>query len=292
MTLSDGFTWTTEPWGAALRSTSLSEFADHFFTTRQLWLRGESEAADWAAAAASIGVPAPRLLRLHQVHGRHAVVVRAGTLVPEGAAGDAGSAADAGLAADAGCGADGRWPEADVIVSNDPAVALAIQVADCVPLLMADRRSGAVAGVHAGWRGSAAGAAVAAVDALEREFDARPEDLVVVQGPSIGACCYEVGADLVEAFEAAGHRRSIDRWFSKNGDGRLRLDLWTANADQLIQAGVRPEAIHQSKLCTASHPEWFASYRRDGKGTGRIAAVIRARTRPAGSGPLAPAASF
>ena len=84
-----------------------------------------------------------------------------------------------------------------------------------MPLLLADPRTGAVAAVHAGWRGTAAGAATAALDALAREFGSRPEDLVVAIGPSIGACCYEVGSELVDAFAAAGHARHlIDRWFS------------------------------------------------------------------------------
>jgi polyphenol oxidase len=267
MSMSDGFTWTQEPWGMALRSAPLSELADHFFTTRQLRLRGESEDADWTIAAATIGVPADRLLRLTQVHGRHAVVVRR----------DDPAARERLVAgaSDGKCGA--ARPEADILASDDPSIALAIQVADCVPLLIADRKSGAVAAVHAGWRGTIAGAAPAAVETLRREFGAAPEDLVVVHGPSIGACCYNVGTDLVEAFVSGGFHAEVDRWFSRDEEGFLRLDLWEATCDQLLAAGVRADDIHQSGLCTASHPQWFASYRRDGPGTGRIAAVIRSR---------------
>jgi polyphenol oxidase len=273
MSALDGFHWTREPWGTALRSGPLSGVADHFFTTRQLRLRGASEDADWAAAAATIGVPPERLLRVTQVHGRGAIVVRR----------DDPAGRDRLIAAGSADGTVGR-PEADILVSDDPAVALAIQVADCVPLLVAHRRTGAVAAVHAGWRGTVARVAEAAVDALGREFGAAPEDLVVAHGPSIGACCYEVGPDLVDAFEAGGFGAQIDRWFSRDGQGALRLDLWSATRDQLLAAGVRGEHIHQSGLCTASHPEWFASYRRDGPGTGRVAAVIRTR-RPLGPSP-------
>jgi len=248
----------------ALRSAPLSGLADHFFTTRQLRLRGDSEEADWALAAATIGVAPSRLLRLHQVHGRRAVVVRRDDLTAQGQA-----AAAVG-------GATCR-PDADILVSDDPTVGLAIQVADCVPLLMAHRKSGVVAAVHAGWRGTVARAVEAAVDVLRGEFGALPEDLVVAHGPSIGACCYEVGPDVVAAFESAGFGAQADRWFSRDDRGALRLDLWTANRDQLLAAGVRAGDIHQSGLCTASHPQWFASYRRDGPGTGRIAAVIRSR---------------
>jgi polyphenol oxidase len=265
--LLDGFSWTSESWGAALRSAAVQEIADHFFTTRQLWLRGTSEEDDWASAAASVGLPPNRLLRLNQVHGRTVVAVRRG---------DASSLSPFAGAL-TGRLAGGGWPEADILVTDDPSVALAVQVADCVPLLMADPRTGAVAAVHAGWRGTAAGAARAAVDALERQFGTDASQLGVAQGPSIGACCYEVGADLVAAFEAAGCAQASARWFSRDANGRLRLDLWAANRDQLLERGVPAAQIHQCGLCTASHPEWFASYRRDGRGTGRIAAVIRSR---------------
>lgn len=81
----------------------------------------------------------------------------------------------------------------------------------------------------------------------------------------------------MEEFRRAGFGDSVKRWFSEDGDGQLRLDLWMANRDQLAAAGVPGHQVHQSRLCTASHPGVFASYRRDGTGTGRIAAVVRAR---------------
>jgi purine-nucleoside/S-methyl-5'-thioadenosine phosphorylase / adenosine deaminase len=270
MTLLDGFVWTKEKWGTGLRSGPLGEVADHLFTTRQLWLRGESEAADWASVAAAIGVPEPRLLRLTQVHGCGVLIHRAGDEVGRLEAGTSSAALGVTVS-------ESPWPVADILATDDPSVALAVVVADCVPLLIADPRSGAVAAVHAGWRGTAAGAAPAAVAAMAREFGSRPEHLVVAEGPSIGPCCYTVGAELGDAFEAGGFAREIDQWFTRDGAGGLRLDLWAANRDQLMACGVPSRSIHQSGLCTASHPEWFASYRRDGPGTGRIAAVIRSR---------------
>jgi len=263
----DGFHWTDETWGRALRSQPLAEVADHFFTSLPLRLRGADgqEQREWARVAATIGVEADRLLRLKQVHGRRVVVARA---------------ADR----EAGRPAWGA-PEADIVLSDDPGVALAVQVADCVPLLLADRASRAVAAAHAGWRGTAANVAGTVVEALSREFGSRPEDLVVAHGPSIGACCYEVGVELVTAFEKAGFGAAVGRWFSRDAEGRLRLDLWAANREQLESAGVRPENLHQSLLCTASHPALFASYRRDGRRTGRIAGVIRARSAGRREGP-------
>jgi len=267
MTSIDRFVWTTEGWGPALRCGRLGDVADHFFTTRQLWLRGESEDEDWRRVAAAIGVSPPRLLRLTQVHGNSVFVFRGRQVPSVVVPGPDGTPTFDGQA----------WPEADIAVTDDPTVALAIQVADCVPLLLADALTGAIAAVHAGWRGTAAGAARAAVTALTHEFGARPDRLVVVMGPSIGPCCYVVGDELVDAFRAGGFSREIERWFTRDDGGGLRLDVRAANRDQLIASGVAAAAIHAADLCTACRPDLFPSYRRDGPGTGRIAAVIRSR---------------
>ncbi len=256
----NGFIWTTEAWGPALRSSALGGIADHFFTTRQLRLRGDGEPEDWRRVAETIGVPPSRLLRLTQVHGRDVLVHRNGGARPGGLIDPSGD-----------------WPAADIAMTDDPTVALAIQVADCVPLLLADPLTGAVAAVHAGWRGAAAGAAIAAVEALRREFGARPERLMVAQGPSIGRCCYTVGDELIDAYRDGGFGGDVVRWFVRDQAGGLTLDVSAANRDQLIASGVSAASIHVAGLCTADTPGLFASYRRDGPGTGRIAAVIRSR---------------
>jgi YfiH family protein len=251
-----GFEWTDESWGVALRCTPLAAHAPHLFTTRQLELSSHGHLRDLAGA-----VGAHEIAMVTQVHGRGVVVVRSGTPLPE------------------------VRPEADVLVSDSPDIAIAIRVADCVPLLMADRERGVVAAVHAGWRGTAARAAAAAIEVLGREFGTRPADLVVAIGPSIGACCYEVGTELVDAFAAAGHERYlIDRWFrspppargSKDRQG-LALDVARANVDQLILAGVPEDQIHSSGLCTAMHLEVLTSYRKEKDKATRIAGIIRAR---------------
>jgi YfiH family protein len=174
----DAFYWTAETWGAALKCRPLEAVAPHLFTTRQLPLSSPSH---WREVAAALG--AADVATLTQVHGRAVSIIRRPG------------------------GVHATRPEADVLASDNPDVALAVRAADCVPLLIGDPRTGAVAAVHAGWRGTAAGAAAAAVDALTREFSARPRDLVAAIGPSIGACCYEVGAELKDAFLAAGHTR-------------------------------------------------------------------------------------
>lgn len=252
----ESFEWTNESWGAALRCRHLNAVAPHLFTTRQLEL---SAPADVQRLADSVGARDASMLR--QVHGRDVVVVRNGRpSVPD-------------------------RPEADVLVSNATDTAIAVRAADCVPLLLADRVTGAVAAVHAGWRGTAARAAVAAVEALAREFGTRPADLIAAIGPSIGSCCYEVGTELVDAFAAAGHERYlIDRWFvapppprGSRERPKLRLDVAGSNRDQLILAGVEEGNIHLSGLCTAMHLDILTSYRAEREKAGRIAGVIRSR---------------
>ena len=254
-TVPDAFEWTTESWGAALRCTPLSAIAPHLFTTRQLSL---ASPGDNTVLAAAVGAGTVAMAK--QVHGRTVVVVRDGDAPPSIA------------------------PEADAYVSSSRDVAVAIRVADCVPLLMADRHRGVVAAVHAGWRGTAARAAVAALESLEHEFGTKPADIVAAIGPSVGPCCYEVGTELVDAFAAAGHERYlIDRWFvapapprGSRERSKLRLDVAGANRDQLLLAGVPDEQIHTSGLCTAMHLDVLTSYRAEKEEAGRLAGVIRA----------------
>ena len=259
------------PGGPALVCGALEPFARHLMTTRP-WTLGlgtpDEERHAWEEIASAMGAP---LVRARQIHGADILVRRAG---------------DA---------ADGALPPADIIVSNDPGIAAAIQTADCVPLLLADRRTGAVAAAHAGWRGLAARVPGTAVGTLEREFGCRPADLLAAAGPSIGACCYEVGADVRLRFTEAGFPQVLlDRWFleqpqptqrnpSMSGLGRTpRRDHWffdsaRSTRDQLESAGVPPDQVFVVDLCTASHPEVLCSYRRDGAGAGRLASVIQAR---------------
>ena len=266
----DSFHWTREVWGTALRCRLLDKAAQHLFTTRQLELTARES---WQALGLSAGVAPDRFVTLNQVHGRHVVTIRRGI----------DDAALAALQADR--------PDADGVVSDDPNVAVVVRAADCVPVLMADRQRGAVGAVHAGWRGTAARVAVAAVEALGREFGSRPADVMVAVGPAIGSCCYEVGPNVVDAFASAGHERYlIDRWFlaapgprggfrpvPRVADApRLRLDLPGANKDQLVLAGVPEHNIHVAGLCTAMHLDVLTSYRAEKDRAGRIAGVIRA----------------
>src|SRR6185295_12818182 len=256
------FRWTETAAGPALVCEPLTPYAAHLFTTRP-WKLG-SGASDntegWREVAAAMDVDAGDLVRAHQVHGKSVVVVR------RRGSSESAPGAGAGL------------PDADILITRDPGAALAVQSADCVPILIADRKSGAVAAVHAGWRGLAASAPLAAVEALAREFGTRPEDLIAAVGPSIGAARYEVDTAVLSRFQQNGFSTEhIDRWFY---DGE-RPDHWYFDGaqsahDQLTVAGIPRAQVHVARLCTATHTDLLCSYRREGRASGRMAAAIRA----------------
>jgi YfiH family protein len=155
-------------------------------------------------------------------------------------------------------------PRCDVLITSSPERVLMLRYADCTPVLLADTGGRAVAAVHAGWRGSAVRAADAAVSAMHEAFRIRAEDLVAGIGPAIGPCCYEVGADVVEAF---GDRP----WLFRDG----KLDLWEANRQALIDSGVPEDNIEVAGVCTRCESERFFSHRANGgQPAGRFAALI------------------
>ena len=262
------------PAGPALVCRPLEGHAAHFFTAKR-WRLGASsvllsDPGAWLEVAEAMDVDSGRLKRLRQVHGAEAVSHRRGA-----ATGESGQ------------------PEADIVMSDDPALALAVQTADCVPILVADPRKRVVAAVHAGWRGLVARAPVMAVERLAADFGSRAADLVVAVGPAIAACCYEVGGDVRARFEDAGFSApQLDRWFSRDPVasrvnpampslspdrkvGHWFFDASQAARDELASAGVSRGRIFVSGLCTASHPDVFCSYRRDGAPAGRMSASIR-----------------
>jgi polyphenol oxidase len=236
-----------------LQCAPLAAVAPHIFTSRALTLRDRDD--EWTAVAKSLGVKAGDLLLVKQVHGAGVTTAPRGRTRP--------------------------WarPESDAIVTDDRGVAIGVRVADCVPILLAEDTGTAVAAVHAGWRGTAKRAAIAGIDALQRDFGIRPERLVAAVGPSIGPCCYEVGQPTRDAFHAAGHHGSLlERWFEPRGDGKYHLDLWRATREQLEGAGLLPANIHVAELCTKTHAAVFHSYRADGERAGRLLAAIRLST--------------
>jgi hypothetical protein len=161
-------------------------------------------------------------------------------------------------------------PEADAAIWLSPRErAPAVRTADCVPILLADRRGRAAAAVHAGWRGTAAGIVGTTVRALAgKGID--PGELVAALGPAILDCCYEVGPDvLAEVASASG--------LPVPARGPGFLDLQACNRRQLEAAGVPASAIHALPWCTRCRSDLFFSFRREGEAAGRQMAVIGRR---------------
>lgn len=172
----------------------------------------------------------------------------------------------------------------DTLITDQPGCAVGVFTADCLPILLADPQRGAVAAVHAGWRGSLLRIAQKAVAAMTTTFGSLPSQILAALGPAIGRCCYEVGPqvleplrrefpywrDLVDAVgDPAGWRipvgavRIPTRSAGTRADAKKRnLDLRAWNRRQLEEAGVRQ--IEDLPLCTACRPDLFYSYRRDG----------------------------
>jgi YfiH family protein len=245
--VSGGFRWVETAAGKVLQAESLQSLAPHVFTTRQRQFRGVSEGDDYARLGDSLSVPPERIVRVKQVHGRSVLVLGPGDDVP-------------------------ALPDADAIVSTDPERVIAVRVADCVPILIADGQRRVVAAVHAGWRGTCAGIATTVVEAIEEQGVAAA-DLVAAIGPSIGPCCYQVDERVRTAF--LGMTPDAAAWFFEDGPGHWKLDLWQANADQLEDAGLPAASIRIAKFCTAENLADCFSFRAEGSGTGRLVAAIR-----------------
>jgi hypothetical protein len=161
-----------------------------------------------------------------------------------------------------------RFDEGDALISAQPGVIVGIRTADCVPILLADQRTRAVAAAHAGWRGTAQNIAGSVVNEMRKRFGSRVEDLHAAVGPSIGPCCYEVGADVA---------RQFGTWCPDldSASGPVRLDLPAINKVQLSAIGV-PD-IWVAGECTFCLPERYFSFRREKEQAGRMLSFIGLR---------------
>jgi hypothetical protein len=182
---------------------------------------------------------------------------------------------------------------ADASITRTPGLLLAVQTADCVPILLVDPRNRAVAAVHAGWRGTLQRIAAKAVGRMQMQFGTKPANLLAALGPAIGRCCYEVGTEVAAAFGAqfpnapeffdelrTGDEPNPLQWMNMMPPGhqpppkKVFLDLRKANRSQLLEAGLADKNIFVSDLCTACRTDLLFSYRREGSQSGRMMSVI------------------
>ncbi|MHB1022131.1 MAG: peptidoglycan editing factor PgeF [Acidobacteriaceae bacterium] len=184
----------------------------------------------------------------------------------------------------------------DGVMTDVPGLLLGIQTADCVPVLVADRKRRAVAGFHAGWRGTAARIVERGVGRMRLEYGSRPQDLIAAIGPGIGPCCYAVGEEVVqqfmsqfayyaelfrEVYDSDPIREKYPMLFltarapgHSNLGPQRHLDLWEANRRQLLDAGLKEKNITVTAECTACKLDRYFSHRAEHGFTGRMLNVI------------------
>ena len=201
-----------------------------------------------------------RVVMPHQVHGTRIVKVTEATL----------------------CHPELQLEGVDGLMTNLPEICLCISTADCVPLLLYDKRTQAVAAVHAGWRGTVSRIGVQALAAMHDAYGTLPPDVIAVIGPSIGPDAFEVGNEVYDQFRQAGFPMTQiafrpPRKSTNHHSTRWHINLWEANAWQLIRAGIPAVGITTTGICTFSHYQRFFSARRLGINSGRCLSGIMRR---------------
>ena len=178
-----------------------------------------------------------------------------------------------------GCGCENyadSIPETDALITDTPALPLMLCFADCVPIFFVDVENSAIGLAHGGWRGTFKKIAAKTLLKMTDEFGTNPEKCLVGIAPSIGACCYEVGGEVLDKCKIAFPKNFGELLIER--DGKIFLDLWRANVIQLLEIGVPEENIEVANHCTCCHDAWYFSYRAAHKKnldrTGRIAALI------------------
>lgn len=247
-------------------STGIPENFTHGFTTRHGgvsmppfasfnlgWKWGDDPAAVDENHRRLLAISGAKvMLRASQVHGVRILRVRAGD--------DPSAIAN---------------ERADGLITNDPRIGISVHVADCTPILLACPRTGAAAALHSGWRGTVAGIATAGVKTMVAEFGCRPDELFAVLGPCIGACCFEVGPEVVQAFLEVMPTAWENGVILSVHDHKPRVDLRRFQRLQLELAGLTPQNIDDSTDCTVCDPaNRFFSFRKSGRITGQLVGFI------------------
>lgn len=238
-------------------STRLGGVSEGTFASMNLsFTRGDDPdavAENFRRFCTAIGVSADRVVVSAQTHTDH--VYNA-------------TAADRGR----GITRERGYTDIDGLITDEPGVVLCTQYADCVPLFFTDPVRRVVATSHAGWRGTAAGIGAVTVERMVSDYGCRREDILAGIAPSIGKCCFEVDTPVFDAF----CRVPVfdDGCFTPHPNDKFYIDLWEVNRRHLLNAGIRPEHITVTDLCTKCHPDLFWSHRVTGDARGSLAAFI------------------
>ena len=169
-------------------------------------------------------------------------------------------------------------PEGDAMITTQAGILLAIQTADCLPVLLIDPSRKVIAAIHAGWRGLLKSLVMKTIEQMQKDFSTVPAECLAVIGPGIGPCCYEVGEEMVQRFTkefVSGNSFFRDLTHrDSNSPTTKSLDLTAAAKRQLLESGLLPQSIFGVEACTGCRTDLFFSHRAEGGRTGRMMSVI------------------
>ncbi|MDF2945061.1 MAG: hypothetical protein K0S01_3919 [Herbinix sp.] len=165
------------------------------------------------------------------------------------------------------------YDDVDGLITNIPNITLVTKYADCVPLFFVDTKKKAIGLTHSGWRGTVKKIGKITVEELHRHFGSNPEDIIAVIGPSICVDCYEVGDEVANEFKNA-FPNSQEEILTVKDNGKYLCDLWVANRNVLLEAGLRPDNIHISSVCTSCNSDLLFSHRKTEGKRGSLAAFL------------------
>lgn len=166
------------------------------------------------------------------------------------------------------------YQDVDGLVTGEKGLVLATFYADCVPLFFADPKLRVIGLSHSGWRGTVGKIGCQTVEVMRKEFGCRPEDILAAVGPSICQDCYEVSGDVIEAFQENYEKDCWESLFYEKAGGKYQLNLWRANELALLEAGILPEHISVTDLCTCCNPDILYSHRASQGRRGNLAAFL------------------
>ena len=169
---------------------------------------------------------------------------------------------------------DRDYENIDGLITNEKNLVLCTMYADCVPLYFVDVKNQAIGLSHSGWKGTAGQMGMMTLKRMKEEFGTCPEDVYVAIGPSICMDCYEVSADVIEAFSKVFTTDEMEEICYMKTNGKYQLDLWKANEIILLNAGVSPEHIQVTRLCTHCNSDRMFSHRKTGDKRGNLGAFL------------------
>ncbi|MCH5249372.1 MAG: peptidoglycan editing factor PgeF [Lachnospiraceae bacterium] len=167
------------------------------------------------------------------------------------------------------------YTDVDGLITNVKGIVLATFYADCVPLFFIDVKNKAIGLSHSGWRGTVGRMGAVTIDAMKKEYGTKPEDILAAIGPSICRDCYEVSEDVAEAFRNEFNKAGqSEQLLLSKGKGKYQLDLWKANRIILEEAGVLPDKIQVTDICTCCNPDYLFSHRASQGKRGNLGAFL------------------